>query len=120
MTVAHVTITSNQLQRNEHGTIDGHLQCRLSEANDYSFNYNDFVCHIYHVDQDRLLTLKKRDEARIEYRHKPVWPFTELDDPYRIFLNQHLGISDEEILGAVQREEWMEIIVRGRNAPDEN
>jgi len=120
MTVAHVTITRNQLQRNEDGTIDGHLQCRLTEATDYSFKYSDFLCVVYHIDHDHLLSLKKKDRARIEYRHKPAWPFTELGDPYRIFLNQHLGIPNNEILGAVRREEWMEIIVRGQNGPDAN
>ena len=120
MTVAHVIVINNQLHRNEQGTIDGHLQCQLVEATDYSFSYADFLCVMYHVDHDRLLGLKKDDRARIEYRRQPVWPLTELGDPYRVFLNQHLGIPNEEILGAVRREEWMEIIVRGGEAPDKS
>ncbi len=118
MTVAHVIVVNNQLHRNEQGTIDGQLQCQLVEATDYSFKYADFVCEVYHVDHDRLLELKKDDRARIEYRQKPVWPLTELDDPYRIFLNQHLGIPNEEILGSVRREDWMEIVIRGGKGPD--
>jgi hypothetical protein len=125
MTVAHVIVVNNQLHRNSQGTIDGQLQCRLVEANEYSFTYSDFLCVLYHVDREQLLDLKKDDRARIEYRQEPVWPFTELGDPYRIFLNQHLGIPDQEILGSVRRsgpvsrggsvrdEDWMEIIVRG-------
>jgi len=120
MTVAHVIVVNNQLHRNDQGTIDGHLQCQLVEATDYSFNYSDFLCVVYHVDQDLLLDLKKDDRARIEYRDQPVWPLTTLGDPYRIFLNQHLGIPDEEILGAVRREDWMEIIVRGGEMPDKS
>lgn len=117
MTVAHVKIIDNQLELNEQGTIDGHLQCRLAEATDYSFKYSDFVCVIYHVDHKHLLTLKKDHRTRLEYRSEPLWPFTTADDPYRIFLNRDLGIPDTEILGADFREEWMEIHIRGGDPP---
>ena len=120
MTVAHVIIVTNQLELNDQGTIDGHVQCQLVEATDYSFNYSDFLCVMYHVDNKNLLTLKKDQRARIEYRHEPVWPFTKLDDPYRIFLNGKLGIPDSEILGAVRREDHMEIVIRGGNSPAED
>lgn len=116
MTVAHVIIVNNQLELNEQGTIDGHLQCQLVEATDYSFNYSDFLCVVYHVDHKHLLSLKKDHRARIEYRQEPVWPFTDRDDPYRIFLNRHLKIPNTEILGAVSRENWMEIVIRGGKA----
>lgn len=125
MTVAHVIVVSNQLEANELGTIDGHLQCQLVEATSYSFKYSDFVCVMNHVDRASLLKLKEDQRARIEYRQKPLWPILEQDDPYRIFLNQHLGIPNTEILGAVSRrgvmndDSWMEIIVRGGNASDD-
>ena len=126
MTVAHVKIISNQLEMNDQGTIDGDLQCRLAEATDYSYEYVDFVCDVYHVDHNRLLQLKKGDRTRIEYRRKPLWPLVKRGDPYRIFLNQHLGIPSEEILGAVRiqgtgrQEDWMEIRIRGGESPDKS
>ena len=120
VTVAHVIVVHNQLERNDQGTIDGHLQCQLVEATDYSFNYSDFLCVVYHVDHEHLLSLKKDDQTRIEYRRQALWPFMEQGDPYRIFLNRHLKIPDNEILGAVRREDWMEIIIRGGNKLAEN
>ena len=120
VTVAHVIIVNNQLTSNEQGTVDGHLQCQLVEADDYSFSYSDFLCVMYHVDREDLLDLKKDHRARVEYRRDPIWPFKKVDDPYRIFLNRHLGIPDTEILGAVRREDWMEIVIRGGNEPAKN
>ena len=120
MTVAHVKIIDNQLEMNDQGTIDGHLQCRLSEATDYSFKYNDFVCVIYHVDHKHLLKLKNGQRTRLEFRSEPVWPFTKADDPYQIFVNRDLGIPESEILGAEFREDWMQIHIRGGNEPAKN
>lgn len=114
-TVAHVIVVDNQLKLNEQGTIDGHLQCQLVEATDYSFNYSDFLCVVYHLDHQHLLSLKTDHRARIEYRQEPVWPFADRDDPYRIFLNRNLKIPNAEILGAVRRENWMEIVIRGNS-----
>jgi hypothetical protein len=111
--VAHVIIVDNRLVLNAEGTVDGELQCRLVEGDDYTFTYSDFLCILYHVDQPDLLTRKNRQRARIQYRAEPLWPIKKADDPYREFLTKQLHIPNRLILGSLRREEWMEIVVRG-------
>jgi hypothetical protein len=111
--VAHVIIIDNRLVLNDEGAVDGELQCQLVEANDYAFTYADFLCILNDVDQASLLNLKAQQRTRVQYRSYPVWPIAKADDPYRLFLNEKLNIPNQYILGAIRREDWMEIVIRG-------
>lgn len=112
MQIGHVKIVWADLRLDENGNVDGQLQWRFSRADDYSFHYADFVCQFSNVPHPELVDLEVGDRTRIRYRLNDVGPLPR-QDPYRTFLNQRLGIRDEEIVGSVKMEGWTEILIRG-------
>ena len=97
------------------GYVNGNLSFRCSRFDSESgyVEYSDTLLHIENLADTRMVELKEGTEIVLDYRHRDFGPLAR-ENPNVQFMVRKLGISKDEIVGFVQLDGWVEVVIRGK------